>query len=891
MRFRTSHLLVGAIATVLVAGCDGESPQQKVESYLESAAGKLDAGKHQAAIIEFKNALQIDPENVQARKRLGEVYLNLGRGRSAVKEFEKARRHGATAPRVTANLARARLMTGEPKAVLDLIAAPGHDATYAASDARTQYGLRALALHALDRSADAETLASAVLDAGTAPEARLALSRIALDRGAYTDALAHANAGLDLRPDDPELLWAKAQSLMATSAPGRAMDVLAKARTQPWRPLHVDFAMIELALRSDQPDRAWAVLDDLGAHVPEDPRTKYFQALKLIADGKHDAAAEIANGLTGQYPDFDRAAYLAGIANLRLGNTEMARSFLERFVTANPRNTQARRLLAEAWAQLGNMEKARALAGDSVALGAEAKRRQYASATGTSGADVLDEDTLDPAAKRRDTVRAILRDARNQKFDAALAKTDALAEDMAESPLPGQLAAAVLWMKGDRAAAIARMKETRAAFPDSRQVALNLARMHRNRGDTSAALDVLAAAMTTHPDAAALKVEAARNHAANNDGERVRQLLTDALDGDPESLEARAYLARFHLLKGEHDSAIRVVDAAPGDQAGSTAALLEVKGKAQRAKGDHEAALATFKDLVKAEPGASAGYMDVGRTLIALGRPGDAVGYFEQARARMDEPKRAEILLARALIESGQGDRADRLITELADAHPESPEVAMLRGNHALAFDQDGDRAVAAFRKALANDPSPGRLMSLVRVQTRLGRADAAIRELEAWRTEHDSGVTVTNALAELYLSRDRFGDAARLYRQLVDQRPDNPAFQNNLAWTLAERGELDGALTHARRAIDLAPDNPGIQDTMGVILLRRGDAAGARQHLAKAAKAAPGRPDIQLNYAEALLAAGDPAAAREVLSDLPSENLPAAVQRKRDQLAAKLDG
>jgi hypothetical protein len=39
------------------------------------------------------------------------------------------------------------------------------------------------------------------------------------------------------------------------------------------------------------------------------------------------------------------------------------------------------------------------------------------------------------------------------------------------------------------------------------------------------------------------------------------------------------------------------------------------------------------------------------------------------------------------------------------------------------------------------------------------------------------------------------------------------------------------------------------------------------------------------------LLAAGDPAAAREVLSDLPSENLPAAVQRKRDQLAAKLDG
>jgi Flp pilus assembly protein TadD len=147
----------------------------------------------------------------------------------------------------------------------------------------------------------------------------------------------------------------------------------------------------------------------------------------------------------------------------------------------------------------------------------------------------------------------------------------------------------------------------------------------------------------------------------------------------------------------------------------------------------------------------------------------------------------------------------------------------------------------------------------------------------------------VLSALAELHLAADHYAKAATLYGELAERDPDNAAYLNNLAWTLAQQGDLEPALEHARKAVELAPENAGVLDTLGLIHLRQGNASEARQHLAKAAKTAPQQTEIQLNYAEALIAAGDGGTATGVLGQLSDRSLSEDERARVQHLRAKL--
>lgn len=469
-----------------------------------------------------------------------------------------------------------------------------------------------------------------------------------------------------------------------------------------------------------------------------------------------------------------------------------------------------------------------------------------------------------------------------------MAKARELEEAVPESPLPAQLQGIILWSQGRQDEAIARMQAAVERAPENASAALNLARMHRARGESESALEVLAPALEAHPDNAKLLVEAARGHAARNDAERVRTLLERALEAEPAAADVRAYLARFHLLQGRPRAAVEVTTAAPPDQRDNPA-LLEVEGRAQQALGNYEAALAAFEKLREAAPDRPESYLRVGETLLAMNRPAEAIKPLEQARARSDSPKEAEIYLGQALLQAGKGERAGTLIAELEEKYPEESDVAILRGNHALSVEQDRAAAVAAFERALELEPSERRLMNLVQLQTRLGRVEAATERLEEWRANHEPSVRVDSTLAELKLATGELDAARDLYASLAERVPDNAAFQNNLAWVQGEQGALDKALTHARQAVALAPEDPGVRDTLGVILLKRGEAEEARKHLAKAAASAPDRADIQVNYAEALVTAGQHEAARTVLDQLASKDVPEQMRQRIEALLAQI--
>ena len=61
-----------ALSTLVLAGC--QSPEEKVQGFVNSALVQLEQGNVEAAHIEFSNALQINPKHVQGLYEVTAVF-------------------------------------------------------------------------------------------------------------------------------------------------------------------------------------------------------------------------------------------------------------------------------------------------------------------------------------------------------------------------------------------------------------------------------------------------------------------------------------------------------------------------------------------------------------------------------------------------------------------------------------------------------------------------------------------------------------------------------------------------------------------------------------------------------------------------------------------------
>jgi len=74
------------LALVILAGCSTDRSQQKAD-FLASGEKYEKAGKYQEAVIQFRNAIEIDPRSAVAHYRLALVYIKLKAVRQAYREL------------------------------------------------------------------------------------------------------------------------------------------------------------------------------------------------------------------------------------------------------------------------------------------------------------------------------------------------------------------------------------------------------------------------------------------------------------------------------------------------------------------------------------------------------------------------------------------------------------------------------------------------------------------------------------------------------------------------------------------------------------------------------------------------------------------------------------
>ncbi len=253
-------------------------------------------------------------------------------------------------------------------------------------------------------------------------------------------------------------------------------------------------------------------------------------------------------------------------------------------------------------------------------------------------------------------------------------------------------------------------------------------------------------------------------------------------------------------------------------------ALAQVKHDANLDQGlrELEAAIARHK------PVSSEFYFELAEAYRRAGNLPKAIGFYEQACARVGADWRHFYRLGTTLTTTGQLERAAQALERARSLAPQESAVLEAIAN-LLARQEKLPEAVAALQAALALEPESANLHSV------LG--------------------------ARLFQLNDAKG-AERAWREAVRLRPEAATMRLNLANLLANNGHFREAECHFKAALRSAPAFADAYLAYAIALAAHGEAARAEQHLREAIKHAPNHFEAHLRLGQMLHARGEVAQA-----------------------------
>ena len=271
-----------------------------VASLIQEADEYVVKKEFSAAIIQLKNALQLEPENIDARLKLGEIYLIIGNGPAAEKEIKRAKKIGAKPEKWTSQLAQALLYQGRATEVIDSI--------------NTNEGL-------------SEKVNSDILSARG--QAYLVLQNMSAAAESFKMAL-------DLNKENIPALLGSAKVLLDKKQPGKAVDNVELALAlDPTHPFALTLRA-DLAYRVGDFDLSRKLYQKIVALQPSNVTAITGLAMVELGLKDYSRAHSMANKAIELNKDYSIPYYIKSVVNLSNKNVKEAENNLQRVLSLNP---------------------------------------------------------------------------------------------------------------------------------------------------------------------------------------------------------------------------------------------------------------------------------------------------------------------------------------------------------------------------------------------------------------------------------------------------------------------------------------------------------------------------------------------------------------------------
>jgi putative PEP-CTERM system TPR-repeat lipoprotein len=898
------------LAALALAGCADESPEKRIAS----AKYYLQKNDTKAAVIEIKNALQKNPDSGEARFLLGSTLLKEGNPLAAEVELRKAQAAKYPDAQVVPELARAMLMLGQAKKLVEEFGQTRLGLP--AADAKLQSSLVG-AYAALGKPEQARAALASALEADPKyAEALLISARQKVAARDVDGALVVVDDIIAREPGNADALKFKGDLMLyGKNQPEEALSAYRKTLATEPKNLAAHVAIFNMLMQQGKLDEATKQLDELKTFAAKNPQTRLLEAQLAYRKKDFKAAREIAQALVQQAPGNPRALELAGAAELQAGNAAQAQIYLEKALQLAPALPLARRLLIVSYLRSGQPAKALAelnaaaakeglppalysLAGEVYLQNGDAKKAEeyFAKALKLDPDDARKRTALaithlaagkgeealgelqDIAASDSGTsadLALISAHLRARDYAKALAAIDKLEAKQPDKPLAANLRGRVLLAQKDSSGARRSFERALSIDPNYFAAAASLAQLDladKKPDDAKKRFEALLAKNPKNGQALLALAQLAANQKAPKD--EIAGLLTKAIDANPTDATPRLQLIELYLRNNDNKQALTAAQSAVA-AVPTSPDLLAALGRVQQVSGDLNQALATYGKLVALQPLSPV-------PLVRLAEAQAAAKDFKAAEQSLRkaleikpdflDAQRGLMLLA---IEDKRYAEAIKIARTVQEQRPKQGLGLMLEGDVNVAR-KDWPAAVNAYKSALQVADVPELAIKRHAATVQAGKATEAEQFAASWMNAHPKELSFRMYLAGTASARKDYAAAEKLYQAVLQQQPDSAIALNNLAWATQQLGK-PGALALAERANALAPNQPAFMDTLATVLSAQGEHARAIELQAKAVALQPKNDALRLNLAKIYAAAGDKPKARTELETVlkAGENAP----------------
>ncbi|OYT99732.1 MAG: hypothetical protein CFE40_06320 [Burkholderiales bacterium PBB1] len=885
------------------------APDTKAARYYEDALSRYDKKDVAGAIIQLKNALQIDKNMLPVHVLLGKSLLATSEVIGAEVAFNEALRLGVNRAEVVIPLARSVIAQGRLQELLDkpvfspagLPAATQAQLLLLRASAAADIGGAAAAMRSIEEAR--------AIEPGS-PDSWLAEVPLRIRAGQYREAEAAADRALLLNPTSAEAMYLRGS---IAHVQGNAASALASyTKALKIEPTHTEALVSRAGLLMDQKRVAEASADiaELLKSSPNDPRGFYLNALTSEQAGNTAAAKASLSKITALLDPVPidalryrpQALMLGGLAHYGLNELEKAKAYLEAVQRVQPGSSVAK-LLAQIYFLDKNADRAiaalepylKAHPNDSQALlllsSAQMAQGRYGRAS------QLMQDALRGEDRPEYQTMLGMSLVGSGKFsDAVSALEAAFQKDPRQ--LQAGVALANLYIKGGQAARGVKVAESLAKLNPGNPGVQNLLGLARaGAGDRAGARLAYEAAIKLDAGFGQPQVNLAELDIDEKAYDGASSRLTALLAKDPKNLNAMDAFGRLHERRGQLPEAQRwltkAVESSGPDNVQPALKLVEF----QLRNNQPAAAKESTKFLTAKAPDALPVLVMLARVNLAnselvparanLSRAAtlanqnpalllkiallqSAAGHFPGAAYSLSKAlaERPDFLPAQALmaeIEMRQGelDKAEQRVKQIIASHPKAGVGYGLEGDVAKARGQRS-AAIDAYRRAHQLEQSTA---SLLRLYAALAPSDPATASqlADQWVKARPQDTAVRRALAAAYARAGNMKAARSAYEALLKVSPKDAESLNNLANVLVLTQDA-GALKVAEQALALSPTAPHILGTVGWAAFKAGQTDRALQFLRDARLRDPANRDTRYFLGAVLASTGRSSEARAEL-------------------------
>jgi tetratricopeptide (TPR) repeat protein len=778
MKLRYRACCAAVLALVFIAGCGGA--QGRYESHMAKGQSFYSDGNFEKARIEFRNALQILPNDAQGRFMYGRSMERLGKVREAAGMYQGAIDIDTNHAAARAALGRVYVFAGAPEKALELvepaIALKPEDAELltvrAAARAQLQQPEAALA--------DAQE--AVALDAGNENAVAL-LASIYRQRNEAAKAIELLKGTLEKKPEATELRQVLALLYLST---GEKTDAESEMRKY-----------VESRPTDTKPRYQLAIF--LTGEKRLDDAEKVLQQAIAAAAKKDDGAEEATDEARLVYADFLAAQRepAKGVAAL------------EKFMAESPDNYDLALGLGALRQRMNDNDAAIAVYQKIIADAR--KKPQGLVACNRIAAIHVAAGRIEPA---KELVAQVL--AENPRDNDALL-------------LRGNLAL----QANDPATAIGDLRAVLRDQPDAVAVLRTLARAHAANGEGALAEESLQRAVQLAPQDAGARIELAQFLAQNGKSEQALPLIEQTVRDNPTNAQAREVLVRLYIERRDFAAAKVAADdletLAPDRAVGYYLA-----GLVAQAEKRNDDARAGFEKALELQPDAADALAALMRLHLSMNRAAEAHALVGRSLARDEKNFVARNLLGELHLAARELERAR---AEFGKVVATAPRWTLGYRNLALTQIAGNDEraAIATLEKGIANAGQDFSLVAdLAALYERGKQFDRAIGAYEALVDKRQGLTAAENNLAMLlvtYRTDQKSLDRARELTQQFASSP-NAALLDTHGWVLYRRGQFAEALSVLERARKIAPDAQVVRFHLGMAQYKSGQSAQARENL-----------------------------------------------------------